>query len=266
MWRECRVVRNRSLGTVAFCRSCNRSQARPMRGSGAASWDRRCGLPVGSSVHGILQARILEWVAISFFRGSSQFRDRTHVSWIYCIESGFFTHGVTGEAHQKVLAKTTFPIFFLRNISHGPLRVHSLLTLPTSSLLCAPGGCLGELPTGLPRSGFWLGSASGRLGGGEGGQGTSPPWWPWVGRIPSSKGPRPHPQLGCRLQVPGPAPSFSLTLGRSPPRPGAWSMWSPPSLTHTLFCFWFLQTRLTSPPCGCRLSSAGVGVSFLELL
>ena len=33
-----------------------------------------------SSVHGILQARILEWVAISFFRGSSRPRDRTWVS------------------------------------------------------------------------------------------------------------------------------------------------------------------------------------------
>ena len=34
-----------------------------------------CG-PPGSSVHGILQARILEWVAISFSRGSSQPRDQ----------------------------------------------------------------------------------------------------------------------------------------------------------------------------------------------
>ena len=34
----------------------------------------------GSSNHGILQARILEWVAISFFRGSSQPRDRIQVS------------------------------------------------------------------------------------------------------------------------------------------------------------------------------------------
>ena len=33
--------------------------------------------PPGSSVHGILQARVLEWVAISFSRGSSQPRDRT---------------------------------------------------------------------------------------------------------------------------------------------------------------------------------------------
>ena len=38
--------------------------------------------PPGSSVHGISQARILEWVAISFSRGSSPPRDRTHVSYI----------------------------------------------------------------------------------------------------------------------------------------------------------------------------------------
>ena len=34
------------------------------------------------TVHGILQARILEWVAISIFRGSSQLRDSTQVSHI----------------------------------------------------------------------------------------------------------------------------------------------------------------------------------------
>ena len=38
-----------------------------------------CSLP-GSSVHGIFQARVLEWVAISFSRGSSQPRKRTRVS------------------------------------------------------------------------------------------------------------------------------------------------------------------------------------------
>ena len=40
-----------------------------------------CSLP-GSSVHGIFQARVLEWVAISFSRGSSQPRDQTRVSHI----------------------------------------------------------------------------------------------------------------------------------------------------------------------------------------
>ena len=42
----------------------------------------------GSSVHGIFQARILEWVAISFSRGSAQPRDQTQVSHI---AGGFFT-------------------------------------------------------------------------------------------------------------------------------------------------------------------------------
>ena len=41
--------------------------------------------PPGCSVHGILQARILEWVSISFSRGSSRSRDQTHVSCISCI-------------------------------------------------------------------------------------------------------------------------------------------------------------------------------------
>ena len=43
-----------------------------------------CSLP-GSSVHGILQARILECVAISSSRGSSQPKDGTRVSWVSCI-------------------------------------------------------------------------------------------------------------------------------------------------------------------------------------
>ena len=48
------------------------------------SWDPMdCSLP-GSSVHGISQARILEWVTISFFRGSSQPRNQT---WVYYIAS-----------------------------------------------------------------------------------------------------------------------------------------------------------------------------------
>ena len=41
--------------------------------------------PPGSSVHGIFQARILEWVAISFSRGSFQPRDWTHVSYVSCL-------------------------------------------------------------------------------------------------------------------------------------------------------------------------------------
>ena len=46
-----------------------------------------CSLP-RSSVHGIFQARVLEWVAISFSRGSSQPRDQT---WVSCTVGRFFT-------------------------------------------------------------------------------------------------------------------------------------------------------------------------------
>ena len=40
------------------------------------------------TVHGVLQARILQWVAFSFSRGSSQPRDRT---WVFCIVGRCFT-------------------------------------------------------------------------------------------------------------------------------------------------------------------------------
>ena len=39
----------------------------------------------GSSVHGIFQARILEWIAVPSSRGSSQPRDRTRVSYVSCV-------------------------------------------------------------------------------------------------------------------------------------------------------------------------------------
>ena len=57
-----------------------------------------CSLP-GSSVHGIFQARILEWVAIPFSRGSCQPRDWT---WVSQIAGGFLTIWATREAlsHQ----------------------------------------------------------------------------------------------------------------------------------------------------------------------
>ena len=56
-----------------------------------------CSLP-DSSVHGILQARILEWVAIAFSKGSSQPRDRTEVS---LIVGRFFTSRATREAFSN---------------------------------------------------------------------------------------------------------------------------------------------------------------------
>ena len=59
----------------------------------------------GSSVHGILQARVLGWVAISFSRATSQPRDWTHVS---CIVGRFFTVWATRQAHQKAKVAVKF--------------------------------------------------------------------------------------------------------------------------------------------------------------
>ena len=55
--------------------------------------------PPGSSAHGIFQARILEWVAISYSRGSSQPRDHTRVS---CVGRRILYHWTTWEATQLV--------------------------------------------------------------------------------------------------------------------------------------------------------------------
>ena len=54
--------------------------------------------PPGSSVHGILQARILEWIAISSSRGSSQPKDGT---WVFCIGRWILYHWASGEAHDE---------------------------------------------------------------------------------------------------------------------------------------------------------------------
>ena len=59
--------------------------------------------PPGSSVPGILQARILEWVAISFFRGSSWPRDQTRVS---CIGRKILYCWATRGARMKLVKKT----------------------------------------------------------------------------------------------------------------------------------------------------------------
>ena len=60
----------------------------------------------GSSVHGILQARILEWIAIPFSRGSSWSRDQTQVSHI---AGGFFTFWATS---CFILKLKVFFLFF----------------------------------------------------------------------------------------------------------------------------------------------------------
>ena len=78
-----------------------------------------CSLP-GYSVHGILQARVLEWVAIPFSRESSQLRGQT---WISHIVSRFFTLSHQGSP----LSSQSYPILWLRiEIQRLPLVVQWL--------------------------------------------------------------------------------------------------------------------------------------------
>ena len=76
-----------------------------------------CSLP-GSSVHGIFQAIVLEWIAISFSRGSSWPRDRTQVS---CIVDRRFT--VWATIHGSVFMTNLDSILKSRDITL-PTKVH----------------------------------------------------------------------------------------------------------------------------------------------
>ena len=75
-----------------------------------------CSLP-GSSVHGVLQATILEWVAVSFSRGSSRPRNRAHVSCGFCIAGRLFTLEPLGR-HASALKDAT--ILMLKLFSSPP--------------------------------------------------------------------------------------------------------------------------------------------------
>ena len=63
----------------------------------------------GSSVHGIFQAIVLEWIAIFFSSGSSRPRDRTHVS---CLPGRFFTTEPSGMARRQIV-QSFFSLAFI---------------------------------------------------------------------------------------------------------------------------------------------------------
>ena len=90
--------------------------------------------PPGSSIHGIFQARVLEWIAISFSRGSSQPRDRTQVS---CIAGRRFTVWASREALKTKLPDKCWIIF--QNLAHQTS--HPRL-LPRSPKFCSVHLCL----------------------------------------------------------------------------------------------------------------------------
>ena len=91
--REC-TCNVEDLGLIpGLGRSRGEGEGYPLQCSGLES-SMDCSLP-GFSIHGIFQARVLEWVAISFSRGSSQPRNQT---WVSCIAGRHFTLWATREA------------------------------------------------------------------------------------------------------------------------------------------------------------------------
>ena len=96
-----------------------------------------CSLP-GFSVHGVFQARVVEWVAIYFTRASSWPRDRTQVS---CIAGRCFTFWATREAQLSLKSLSSFslwlhfwPSSFNLNDPKGPLTSLPLVLTPTIHL------------------------------------------------------------------------------------------------------------------------------------
>ena len=69
--------------------------------------------PPGSSVHGIFQARILEWVAISSSRGSSWPRDESHVSCFLHWQAGPLPLALPGKTPRVVSPPPNSTAFFL---------------------------------------------------------------------------------------------------------------------------------------------------------
>ena len=116
----------------------------------------------GSSVQGISQAKILEWVVISSSRGSSQPRDRTPISCVYCIDKGSLTTVPLGKPTFRssyiyrscwLLCSqlSTFPMSFYRTIPpnspHFPFFPSRLFCFPvTTDTLCLFTGAHHILP------------------------------------------------------------------------------------------------------------------------
>ena len=132
-----------------------------------------CSLP-GSPVHGILQARILEWVAISFSRGSSQPRDWTQVS---CIAGRCFNLWATREAQTWWEGTQKLNAFASRseniwNLMIKPINIicWSLLLFwiwelfgPTVSLVADPCGQVDPGSTGRSTWEHWWWPSSAKM-------------------------------------------------------------------------------------------------------
>ena len=75
------------------------------------------------TIHGVLQARTLEWVAFLFSRGSSQPRDRTQVS---CIAGGFFINCTT-KGNPRILEWVAYLFFSSSSLPMNQTRVSCIV-------------------------------------------------------------------------------------------------------------------------------------------
>ena len=89
--------------------------------------------PMDYTVHGILQARILEWEAVPFSRGSSQPRDQTQIS---CLAGGFFTIWAIGEAQEY---RSGWPILSPEDLPDPGIKLGSLALQADSLPIELPG-------------------------------------------------------------------------------------------------------------------------------
>ena len=115
-------------------------------------WDRvDCSLP-GSSVHGIFQARILEWTAMPSSRGSSWPRDQTHIFCVPYISGRFFTSEPLGKFHRYTTAAKSLQSCptLLNSIGcslpgssvHGIFQARYWNGVPLPSLKVSIGACI----------------------------------------------------------------------------------------------------------------------------
>ena len=123
-----------------------------------------CG-PPGSSVHGILQARILEWIAIPFSRGSSRPRDRT---WVSCIANRFFTIWATGKIPREGSHSLLQGFFLNQGSNPGLLCCRQILYHLSHWCACmlscfsrfrlfGTRPCQASLSIGFSKQGYWSG-------------------------------------------------------------------------------------------------------------
>ena len=119
--------------------------------------------PPGSSVHGIFQARILEWVGISSSRVSFWPRDQTHVSCFSCTAGGLFTTEPLGKPykrHEENRSSEKLTTKSWHRSHHICLHLHPFMHLGSWRVEIPPLPCLCSLSygegRGHPESVCWV--------------------------------------------------------------------------------------------------------------